>query len=431
MSASLSAATRPDVTNDDIVAAASRIAGGVVETACVHSPGLSARYGCDIWCKLEYQQSTGSFKERGGRNAMLLMAPDARARGVVAASAGNHALGLAWHGRDLGIPVTVCMPTWAPLVKQERCKALGATVLLHGDNIAEARGRADEIVASEGRTYINGYDDAAIIAGVGTVGLEIARQMPTPDAIIVPIGGGGLISGIAVAARATMPSTEILGVEPERAASWTAALAHGSPVAAALEPTLADGLAVPRVGARAFGLGRTLVSRIALVNEDDISLAVLRIVEEERGVVEGAGASALAALIAGRFNHLRGKRVCLVFTGGNIDPSTLSRVIEHSLAVDGRLVQFAAMIRDRPGGLAHLATLIAQSGSSVKQIMHDRTFAGADVSRVQVVCQVEVRDRDHADTLYALLESNGIQVLSRSRASPPSATPHASDAMRG
>ncbi len=423
-------ATRPDVTIEDIELAAERIRGGVVETACTHSPGLTARYGADIWCKLEYQQVTGSFKERGARNTMLQMDSASRRRGVVAASAGNHALALAYHGRDLGIPVTVCMPKWAPLVKQERCAALGARVILHGENIAEARGRADEAVAECACTYINGFDDAPIIAGAGTIGLEIARQVPDADAIVVPIGGGGLVAGIAVAARAALPRAAIVGVEPARAASWTAAVAAGGPIMAHLEPTLADGLAVPRVGPRAFALGRDLVHRVECVGEDDLSLAILRLVEEERGVVEGAGASGLAAFIAGRLDDLRGKRVVLVLCGGNIDPSTLSRVIEHSLAVDGRLVQFTAMIRDRPGGLAALAGLIAQSGASVKQIMHDRTFAGADVSRVQVVCQIEVRHREHAEQLYALLEANGIDVLSRTGASP-SADSTRSDAMRG
>lgn len=423
-------ATRPDVTIEDIEQAAARIRGGVVETACTPSPGLSARYGADIWCKLEYQQVTGSFKERGARNAMLQLDHASHRRGVVAASAGNHALALAYHGRDLGIPVTVCMPRWAPLVKQERCAALGAKVILHGENIAEARGRADEVVAECACTYINGFDDAPIIAGAGTMLLEIARQVADVDAVVVPIGGGGLIAGIAVAAQAALPHTCVIGVEPVRAASWTAAMKAGGPIMAHLEPTLADGLAVPRVGPRAFALGRDLVRRVEHVGEDDISLAILRLVEEERGVVEGAGASGLAAFIAGKLEDLRGKRVVLVLCGGNIDPSTLSRVIEHSLAVDGRLVQFTAMIRDRPGGLAALATLIAQSGASVKQIMHDRTFAGADVSRVQVVCQIEVRHRAHAEALYSLLESNGIDVLSRSGASPANESAD-SDAMRG
>ncbi|MDA1007814.1 MAG: pyridoxal-phosphate dependent enzyme [Planctomycetota bacterium] len=406
------------VTYDAILAAQQRIRGGVQQTSCVFSPALSARLGAKVWCKLEYQQVTGSFKERGARNALLLLDEPARRRGVVAASAGNHALALAYHGRDLAIPITVCMPKWAPLIKQERCRSFGANVILAGDNIAEARIRADEFVARDSMTYINGFDDAAIIAGAGTTGIEIVNQVPDLDAIVCPIGGGGLIAGIAVAVRELAPRVEIIGVEPERAASWSAAIAAGKPVMTKIEPTLADGLAVPQVGERAFAIARSLISQVVRVGEDDIALAIVRILEEERGVVEGGGAAPLAALIANQLPHLAGKKIVLVLGGGNIDPSTLSRVIEHGLAVDGRVVQFSAMIGDRPGGLAHLATLIAQSGASVKQIMHDRTFAGADVSRVQVVCQIEVRGRAHADELYALLSSHGISILSRTAESP-------------
>jgi threonine dehydratase len=411
-----------DVTLDDIVAARGRIAGGVERTACVHSPALSRLTGCEVFVKLEYQQRTGSFKERGARNALLQLSSAARKGGVVAASAGNHALALAWHARDLGIPVTVVMPKVAPLVKQARCRELGARVLIHGANIAEAKDLADKLVADEGLAYVHGFNDAAIIAGAGTVGLEVLEEVPDLDAVIVPIGGGGLIAGVGIAVKALRPEVAVIGVEPKRAASFLRALADGTPHRIKMEPTLADGLAVPEVGKRAFELARTRVDRVVAVDEEAISLAILRLVEMQHGVVEGAGASALAALFTDELKDLAGKKVVLLLCGGNIDPLVLARVIEHSLAVDGRLVQFDATISDRPGGLADLAAAIAATGASVQDIRHERVFGGPDISRVRVACVVEVRDSRHADELQEALRTHGVIVHERVR--PHRERPH-------
>ncbi|HMN95273.1 MAG TPA: threonine ammonia-lyase [Phycisphaerales bacterium] len=405
-----------DVSFDDIVRARDRIRDGVLETPCPESEALSELVGCRVHCKLEYLQRTGSFKERGARNALLLLDGDSRARGVVAASAGNHALALALHGRELGVPVTVVMPRFAPLVKQARCRRLGARVLLHGENIAEAKEKADEFVAAEGLSYIHGFNDAAIIAGQGTIGLEIVEQVPDADAIIVPVGGAGLIAGIGLAVKTRKPAMRLVGVEPRRAASYVAALEAGAPVMLTMPSTLADGLAVPMVGLRAFGIARQHVDEVVTVGEETISLAILRLAELLKGVVEGAGATPLAALLAegsGALRDLRGKRVVLVLCGGNIDPVVLSRVIEHGLAVDGRLVQFTAVIRDRPGGLAELTSTIAATGASVRQITHERAFGGPDVSTVLVLCTVEVRDRTHGDELQQALDARGIRVIHR------------------
>ncbi|MFN9125853.1 MAG: threonine ammonia-lyase [bacterium] len=404
-----------DVTLDDIVAARARIAGGVERTGCPYSPALSRLTGCEVFVKLEYQQRTGSFKERGARNALLQLSSEARKGGVVAASAGNHALALAWHARDLGIPVTVVMPKVAPLVKQARCRELGARVLIHGANIAEAKDLADELVVKEGLSYVHGFNDAAIIAGAGTVGLEVLEEVPDLDAVIVPVGGGGLIAGVGIAIKATRPEVEVIGVEPRRAASFMQAIADGTPHRIKMEPTLADGLAVPEVGKRAFELARPRVDRMVAVDEEAISLAILRLVELQHGVVEGAGASALAALFTGDLKDLAGKKVVLLLCGGNIDPLVLARVIEHSLAVDGRLVQFDATISDRPGGLADLAATIASTGASVQDIRHERVFGGPDISRVRVACIVEVRDSRHADELQEALRSHGVIVHERVR----------------
>jgi len=314
---------------------------------------------------------------------------------------------------ELGVPVTVVMPQFAPMIKQSRCRGMGATVLLHGVNIAEARQRADEIAARENLTYIHGFDDADIIAGQGTLGLEILDKVPNADAIVIPVGGAGLIAGVSLAVKTARPGTEIIGVEPEFAASFNAALDAGEPVTFRMQPTLADGLAVPRVGDRAFAIARDRVDRMVIVNEEQIALAILRLAELEKGVVEGGGAAPLAAFLAGALDDLRGKRVVLALCGGNIDPTVLSRVIEHGLVVDGRLTQFTAVISDRPGGLANLAQVIASVGATVKHIDHERTFSGANVFTVNVNCVVETNDAAHVEELHRTLRDQGIRVTAR------------------
>ncbi|MFO0962915.1 MAG: threonine ammonia-lyase [Phycisphaerales bacterium] len=414
MTATHAASAACEVSFAEIEQARRRIADGVFCTPCVESPALSAILGAHAYCKLEYQQRTGSFKERGACNALLQLTAEQRARGVIAASAGNHALALAYHGKRLGIPVTVVMPTHAPLVKQRRCRELGARVLNHGATIADARHHADDLVGGEGLTYINGFNDAAIIAGQGTIGIELLEQVPDLEAVVAPIGGAGLIAGIAMAVKHLNPKVRVVGVEPVRCASYAAALAAGRPVRVHATPTLADGLAVPEVGGRAFEIARTRVDEVVQVDEDAIALAILRLAELEKGVVEGAGATPVAAFLAGKLPSLRGKRVALVLCGGNIDPLVFSRVIEHGLAVDGRLVKFSAIISDRPGGLAELASTLARAGASVQEITHERRFGGADVSTVMVQCVVEVRDRGHSEELFRALEERGIRILARS-----------------
>lgn len=405
--------TRLPISFDSVVEAAGRIESGVLRTQCIRSPHLSELCGADVWCKLDYQQATGSFKERGARNALLQLSKDERARGVVAASAGNHALALAYHGRDLGVPVTVVMPQYAPLVKQSRCKDYGARVLLHGDDIAAARVRADELVVSEQLLYINGFNDPAIITGAGTCALEIFQQVQSVDALVIPVGGGGLIAGAALVVPTVSPDTAIIGVESERCPSMTAALEAGRPVRVAAQSSLADGLGVPEIGPLSFEVARNRMERVVAVGEEAITRAILKLAEVEKGVVEGAGATPLAAFLEGKLSHLRGKRVVLVLCGGNIDPTTLSRVIEHGLALEGRLIQFLAVIKDRPGGLAELAAAIASTGASIKQVAHERAFGDADISKVQVLCQVEVRGEEHWTDLVRALRSRDIEVLAR------------------
>jgi threonine dehydratase len=398
------------VTFPDIQAAAKRIAGQVIQSPCPRSIPLSEATGLNVYCKLEYLQRTGSFKERGARNALLSLPAKQKKHGVIAASAGNHALGLSYHGQLLRIPVTVVMPRFAPLMKVANCRRLGATVVLHGSDLAEARLRADEIAAEKNLRYINGYDDPAIIAGQGTLGLEIAAQVPDVEAVIVPIGGAGLVAGLALALKTLKPRVRIIGVEPERAASFTAAQADGRPVPVEVQPTLADGLAVPQVGKHAFAIARKLVDKTLLVSEHELALAILRLMELEKAVVEGAGAAPLAACLAGLVPELKGKNVVLPLCGGNIDIPILGRILERGLASDGRLSRFTATISDRPGGLARFAGLLAETGASILEISHDRAFSSDDITTVSVHCVVETRDAAHIAIIRERLDKEGFRV---------------------
>jgi threonine dehydratase len=398
------------VTLDDIQAARRRLAGAVAVTPCPESIPLSEITGARIFCKLDNLQRTGSFKERGARNALLLLDSARRRRGVIAASAGNHALGLAYHGGLLGVPVTVVMPQFAPLIKRTTCERLGAHVVLGGDSFPEARAQADALAAEHGYTYVHGYDDPTIIAGQGTAALEILEQVPDVEAIVVPVGGAGLLAGVAVATKALRPAVQIIGVEAEAAASFAAAQQAGAPVRITCGHTLADGLAVAIVGANAFTLAAPRLDRLVAVPEDALALAILRIAELEKLVVEGAGAAPLAAFLAGRLPELAGRRVVLLFAGGNIDPTILSRVIEKGLVADGRLGRFTAVISDRPGGLAALARVIAGTGASIKEVAHDRAFAGPDVAAVRCAVTIETRDREHFVAVLAALREHGIEV---------------------
>ena len=393
----------------DIEAARKRIDGAVYYSPCRDSIPLSEITGMEIFCKLDNLQRTGSFKERGARNALAQLPSDQQKRGVIAASAGNHAQALAYQGKLLGIPATVVMPKFAPLVKVNNCQKLGATVVLHGKDFGEAKAHAHEIAKEKALAYIDGYDDPAIIAGQGTMGLEIVEQVPDLDAVIVPVGGAGLLAGVSVAVKTLRPDAKIVAVEAENVASFSAALEAGKPVKIALHPTLADGLAIPQVGSNAFEIARSLVDQTVTVTEEQIAVAILRLVELEKSVVEGAAATPLAACLSGKLKDLAGRRVVLLLCGGNIDPNVLSRVIERSLVADGRLGRFTAVISDRPGGLADLAAQIASTGASVKQVVHDRAFASSDVSAVNVLCTVETRNHEHLAELRAKLKSHGVK----------------------
>ena len=390
-----------------IQAAAVRIRGAVYRSPCPYSLALSRLCGAEVFCKLDHLQMTGSFKERGARNKLMLLSAEQRRCGVIAASAGNHALGMAYHGHLLGIGVSVVMPRTAPLVKITNCRGHGAEVILHGDNLDEARLLAQQLAQQRGATYVHGFDDADIIAGQGTIGLEILEDLPDVDAVIVPVGGGGLIAGIGAAIKACKPAVRIIGVESERAPTFHESLKRGQPTRIATRATLADGLAVSQVGEICFAVAREVVDQVVLVDEGEIASAVLRLLELEKMVVEGSAAVSLAA-VTGRDLGLKGKRIVLVLCGGNIDVTVLARIIERGLARDGRLCRVRAEISDRPGSLVTLLALVASTGASIKDVTHDRSFASADVALTGVALVLETRDRAHIDEIARAFTAAGV-----------------------
>lgn len=389
----------------DVSAAAYKIRSGIERTPCPRSR-LSEMTGMEIYFKKEFLQYTGSFKERGARYTLMMLEPHQKKLGVIAASAGNHALALAYHGKDLGIPVTVVMPIIAPIMKVSLCRHFGANVIVHGPDIGESRLHALKMGKKKGYLYVNGYDHPHILAGQGTMGLEICEQVPDLDACVIPVGGGGLIAGAALAIKNLYPHVKVIGVESERCASFTTSLEAGKPIYTKASSTLADGLAVPMVGVNAYATAAPLIDKMVVVSEEYVALAILRLVELEKAVVEGAGATGLAAVLAGLLPELEGKKVVIPLCGGNIDTTVLGRCLERGLAADGRLVRFNVTVSDRPGGIAELTRLIASIGVSLKDIFHERAWLKSDIFSVQVKCVVETIDKSHKDQLEKLLRSH-------------------------
>jgi threonine dehydratase len=396
-----------------IQAARVRLDDDIYHSPCPYSLSLSRLCGAKVYCKLDHLQMTGSFKERGARNKLLQLTAAERAAGVIAASAGNHALALAYHGQLLNVPVTVVMPRFAPLVKVSNCRSFGAAVIQHGESYDAARRQALALARERGQTYIPGFDDPAIIAGAGTMGLEILEDVPGVEAILVPVGGGGLIAGVATAVKALRPEVRVIGVEPVNAPTLAESLARGALTRVETRPTLADGLGVAEAGTHCLALARRHVDRVVLVDESAIAKAVLRLVELEKMVIEGAGAVGLAALMRRRelgLTDLEGKTVVLALCGGNIDVTTLSRVINRGLADDGRLARITADISDRPGGLARLLAVIAEAGGSILEVRHDRHFGPADVALARVYLVIETRDAEHIAEIGRALGAAGVMV---------------------
>lgn len=397
------------VTLESIQAARRRIGKVIYHSPCPHSLNLSRLCGCEVHCKLDHLQPTGSFKERGARNKLELLSADERSAGVVAASAGNHALALAYHGRALGIPVTVVMPKWAPLVKVSNCRSFGATVLFQGESYEEAKTAARGMAVERHMTYVHGFDDPQIIAGQGTLGLEILEDVPDVDAVLVSVGGGGLIAGIGTAIKAMRPGVRVIGVEARNAPTMYESLRQGKLVKIHAQPTLADGLAISEAGALCVDIVRKVVDEVVLVEEAQIATSILRLMELEKTVVEGAGAATLAAAMDPSLG-LAGKKVVLVLSGGNIDITLISHIIERGLALDGRLCRIVAHVSDRPGTLAWLLRIIAETGASVKEVSHDRSFGTREVGRVAIACILETRDAEHIQQVREALEKAGVEL---------------------
>lgn len=393
------------LTFEDITSAAYKIKDGVIKTACTRSH-LSNLVNMELYLKKDFVQYTGSFKERGACYALMMLSEEHKRNGVISASLGNHAQALCYHGKRLGVPVTVVMPTVAPIIKIEACRNFGATVIVQGINMKESKHIALKLSKEKGIIYINGYDHPHIMAGQGTVGLEILEDVPDADAIIVPVGGGGLLAGVSLAVKTLKKNCKIIGVESDRVPSFTKAMEHGSPITIDGKSTLADGLAVPRVGCNAFATAASLVDKMIVVTEEWISMAILRLVESEKCVVEGAGAIGLAAVLSGTLDEFVGKKVVLLLCGGNIDTSILGRCLDRGLAIDGRLVKFHATLSDRPGGIAELCRVLATIGVCVKDIIHERAWLSDDVFSVRVKVVCETRDLRHAHLLQEVITKN-------------------------
>lgn len=393
----------------DIEEARRRIRDQVKVTPCKPSESLSEITGADVWLKLENLQHTGSFKARGALNRLLRLTEEEKRRGVVAASAGNHAQGVAFHATRLGIRATIVMPVATPLVKMTRTAGFGADVKLFGENYDSAFQEAQRLCEERGAVYIPGFDDDDIIAGQGTIGLELLEQNPYLQAIVVPVGGGGLISGVALAMKEVRPSLRIIGVEAAALPSMAAAVAQGGPVTLDPGVTLADGIAVRRVGAKCHEICKDLVDEYVTVDDDEIARGILYLLEQEKTVAEGSGATPVAALLAKKISGLQKRKVGLLISGGNIDVNVLSRIIERGLVETGRLARLELSVPDRPGALADMLHCVATAKANVVEVHHERAFMGGPFGRVSVVLVVETRGGSHVEELCSALSAKGYQ----------------------
>src|SRR3954464_14133854 len=392
---------------DDIRSAAAALAGHLTITPTVPSPRISEQMGCNFHLKLESLHHTGSFKERGALNKLTSLTKAEAAQGVIAMSAGNHAQGVAYHAARLGIPATIVMPAQTPFTKVERTESYGARVVLHGDTLSDAEAFAHGIADRDGLTFVHPYDDPLIIAGQGTIALEMLDAVPDLDVLVVPVGGGGLIAGIATAARALKPNIRVVGVESKTYPSMHQRLA-GQPIKVGGD-TIAEGIAVKEVGDIAFGIIRKEVEEVLVVAEETIERAIVALIEIEKTVAEGAGAAALAALLE-HGAKFAGKRVGIPISGGNIDSRVLASVLMRGLVRDARLVRLRVTMPDVSGSLAKVAQLIADAGGNIVEVQHQRIFGSASVRSPEVEFLVETRDSEHPRTLVRSLEEKGIRV---------------------
>jgi len=392
---------------DDIRAAAVRLRGQVADTPCLHSRTLSQMCGCEVYLKFENHQFTASFKERGALNKMAQLSEAERARGVLAVSAGNHAQGVAYHAQRMGLPATIVMPRFAPTVKVENTRRFGAEVLTLGDTFDDARLHGLQLAEARGLTLVHPYDDLAVMAGQGTIALEMLAAQPDIDTLVVAVGGGGLISGMATAARALRPGIQVFGVQTERFPPVWSAL-HNEPRDCG-QATIADGIAVKSPGALTLPLIRERVDGMLLVGEDDIEQGILLLLEIEKTVVEGAGAVGLAALLKHR-ERFAGRKVGLVLCGGNIEPLVLAEIIQRGMVKSGRLVRLRFDVRDVPGSLAEVAAALGALGANIDEVQHQRAFTTLSVERAQIEVVVQTRGAAHVEQILNSLRAQDYRV---------------------
>lgn len=395
------------LTLKDIEAAAEHLRGNVMLTPCSHSRTLSEICGAKVFLKFENLQFTASFKERGALNKLLSLKPEQKRRGVIAMSAGNHAQGVAYHAKRLGIPAVIVMPQYTPDVKVQHTRDHGAEVILSGENFDEATAFAQKLRRQRKLTLVHPYDDELVMAGQGTIALEMLAQQPDLDTLIVPIGGGGLIAGMAVAAKALRPDIKVVGVQSDRFPAM-AQLLNQQPIECG-PYTVAEGIAVKAPGRLTSGVVRDLVEDIVLVSEGELEDAILKLLQIEKTVVEGAGAAGLAALLKDRA-RFRGKKVGLVLCGGNIDLMSLSSIIQRGLVRSGQLVRMRVETRDVPGALAHVSGLIGASGGNIVEVHHQRAFSAKPLQTVAIDFILRTRGREHFQEIMNALRAHGAQV---------------------
>ena len=399
-------AQQKSVTLASIQAARARIGEAIHISPCHLSHSLSSQTGLPLHLKLENLQRTGSFKERGALNKLLTLSEVERKRGVIAASAGNHAQGVAFHASARGIRAQIVMPLATPLVKVAATRGYGAEVVLHGANYDEAYEEAIRRRLEEGLTFIHPFDDAEVIAGQGTIGLELLEQVPDIEAVVVPIGGGGLISGVACALKESNPRIRVVGVEPEKLPSMLRAREAGSPITIAAEATIADGIAVRRAGDLTLPLVSRYVDEIVTVDDEEIASAILTLLEQEKTLAEGAGAAALAAVVQAKTN-LRHRRTVVLICGGNIDVSLLAKIIQRGLVKDGRLLRVRVYLQDRPGALLHLTQILARERANIVETVHNRAYYGVSLGETVIDVTLETRGSTHITAIsHALKEAS-------------------------
>src|ERR1700735_266361 len=391
----------------DVQAAQERVRGSIYYSPCPHSQMLSALTGQQVYLKLENLQMTGSFKERGALNRIAMLTPEQVTRGVVAASAGNHAQGVAEHATKRGIRALIVMPLATPLVKVTATRGFGAEVVLYGANYDEACEEATRLCVAQGMTFIHPFDDATVMAGQGTIGLELLEQVPQLEAVLIPIGGGGLIGGIACAIKESRPDIRVVGVQTSRLPSMAEAVRQHHPVTLDPATTIADGIAVRRAGETTFPVVAKYVDEIVTVDEDEIASAILTLLEREKTLAEGAGAAALAALLQQRTSLPKNTKTAVLVSGGNIDVTLLSRIIERGLVQDGRLIRLRIHLLDKPGALADLTQLIAQHRANIVDTLHNRAYYGVNLGDTVIDITMETRGREQVEELLAALTAEG------------------------